>query len=98
MHRCVMTTYEQQLVQSAVIEDRISEALGELFNLSPDIAIDVSKSIGSHVAALVADICATSKSLAVRDRALDRISEFETELDALSEGLAKLFFAQQVDH
>ncbi len=93
-----MTTYEQQLVQSAVIEDRISEALGELFRLSPDIAIDVSKSIGSHVAALVADICATSKSLAVRDRALDRISEFETELDALSEGLAKLFFALEVDH
>ncbi len=71
-------------------EDRLFDALGEIFEFEPSTALEISKRAACQIAAFVADMGACSDQAKLLDVALGRIAEMRIELEVLDTQLAEI--------
>ncbi|MEL7105603.1 MAG: hypothetical protein AAGM21_06765 [Pseudomonadota bacterium] len=71
-------------------EERLFDALGEVFELEQEEALDVSKRAACSIASFVADVGALSGSPVMVSTALARIQEIQVELTQLTEHLVEI--------
>lgn len=78
-------------------EDRLFNALGDVFRMEPEQALQTSKEAACLIACFVADIGAVSRTTHSIDAALARIQEMQLELAELSQHLEE-FKATRIVH
>ena len=71
-------------------EEKLFDALGEVFRADPSAALEISKRAACQIAAFVADVGAVSERGNYLDIARNRIAEMRVELEALDDQLAEL--------
>ena len=64
-------------------EDRLFDALREIFKLEPKLALSISKQAVEHIATYVADLGAISKNGHMIEQALKQIEDMGTEINTL---------------